>query len=550
MRDNNTVVITRGLLGQFASFTAAGVLLIGVLATIWNGGITTAIGIIFGLSAAALVAWIVLSPQEFFGFITGRQARRSTVAVFSTLLLLGIVVLVFIIIEREVITFDMTNAGDFSLSASTERVIAEVNRPIRITGFYSPELVASQDLDDSIFRLYTSESDGLITRQYIDPVANPEIAETFGVQEDGDVFLSYLNDDGTVDESTIQFVPRVGKQERDMTQGIARLLASGQFTVYFTTGHGELSAADGSVGSLSLANGLLVQNGFTTFTLDLKALVEDGDSIPQDASALIIARPREQFTQPVIDMLDEYLQDGGALFIMADAIASEAPFLAQESAFNTYLWENWGIRMLDAVVIEEGIEDAPSPLDIIAFAVSTSPVTANIEPESDPDSVPLFHIARAIEVDPEPPVNNGNLIRTSEISYGETDIATVLQTNTFEVDSDTDFRGPLTVAAFAFRADDSGATRGQIILVGDSDFVTDGRIGQPTGNAFLFLDGLGWLTRFAEQISIAPEAVGVNQPLIFVDPSRLDQIAFITLVLLPGALLLTGFGVWFVRSRR
>ena len=211
----------------------------------------------------------------------------------------------------------------------------------------------------------------------------------------------------------------------------------------------------------------------------------------------------------------------------------------ETSPFNAYLWENWGIRMIDAVVVDPSASYA-TPLDIASSAVYDSPITANIN--TDANAFTEFRTARAIEVSETPPVNNGRLISSSQLdeaqgtlSYGETDFETLARSGAFEPDPENDISGPLTTAAFAFDAE----TNGKIVLVGDSDFVTNGLIvsggdnatGGPafTGNTHLFLNGIGWLTDFNEQVRFEPRGVGGALPFILVSVETLDQIAFVTL---------------------
>lgn len=543
MRESSSVVFTRGSLGQIASFVGATGLLTGFIALVWQGSFEWFVTLAFVLGLLGIALWAVFTPQEFIGFVTGRQARRGTIAVFSTLLLTGIVVLTYIVVERAVLTLDMTNAGEFTLSPETLDVINQINRPIRITGFYTSDSVASRDLDDQFFRLYEAKSDGMITRRYFDPAEQPELAEQFGAKN-GDVYLSYLNADGSVDMSTTQWVPLTGKQERDMTQAIARLLSTGNFTVYFSFGSGELDSDDDTGVGTSNAKNLLRVNGFNTGKIDLRGLAEAGEPIPRDATAIVIAGAQESFTPDMIAMLDTYLDSGGTLFIMANETGS---FLPEDSDFNTYLWENWGIRLLNAIVIDERVGD-PSPWDIFSYAIYDSPITASLDPTTDATTAAQFYRARAIEVNPDPPVNNGAVIQSSEVSFAERDVQALIQNNTYAYEDGVDLPGPQTVVAYAFDA----GTGGKIILVGDSDFITNGRIAaeQSKGNGYLFMDGIGWMTGFTERVSIAPQAVGVTQPFIFVSPQTLDEIAFFTAVVMPGIVLVLGAVVWFYRSRR
>lgn len=539
MRDD--LVITRSSLGQIASFVGVGALLIGVLGWLWIGWLASYVQIVLAIGVAGVALWVILTPREFVDLVTGRQARQGTVAVFSVLVFVGIVGMFYIFVERALITLDMTEAGNFTLTAESRRVLASLDREVRITGFYSPRLVASRELDDQFFRQYEIESGGLITRQYIDPIRQPAIATAFRAQ-DGDVFLSFVNPDGTLDMATTTYVPMIDRQERDMTLAISRLLATGEFSIYFDLSLGELDPGDMSARGISIFTQLLQANGFNTLPLDLAQLAATDGQIPLDASVIIIARPQVELTPAMVRVLDDYLRRGGGLFLAADYPITS---VAQNSPINDYLWDNWGLRVLDAVVVER-IATGPTPLDVVSAIIYDSAISAGIDPEFDLDSRTQFRIARPIAIDDDPPVFNGSVILSSPDSFAETDLETLARTNDFRYEAGVDIPGPLTMVAFASNPE----TNGRVVVVGDSDFMTDGQIGSPSGNAYLSMNIVGWLTEYTQRVSFAPTAGVGNVPFIFVDTRTLDQIAFGTLILLPGVTLLLGLGVWFLRRRR
>jgi hypothetical protein len=547
------VVITRSQIGLFGSIlTAVGVLLtLGAL--LWQSGFSDYALFTLITAGVGLVLWVVATPGEFVGFITGRQARRSVISIFSAALLIGIVALGYSILERAVLTLDMTESQEFTLSPATRDLldrVEQLDRPIQITAFYEPADARLRELDDQVFRLYETSTAGLIRREYIDPIEQPVVASSFigfgGPAQSGDVFVSFVDESGTVNPGGANPVDMSGAQERQMSQAISRLLARGQFTVYFAIGSGELNpgVVDGT--GIALAAQVLTDNNINIAAINLFEVASVDGDVPGDASAMVLPRPQRSLTQAEIDVLDRYLNRGGGLFITADLTLDENGFLREGTPFNEYLWENWGLRMLDAVAIDSVASD-PTPTDLLAFGVSDNEITQNIDP-ADPEFQVNFRVARPIEVDDTPPVSNGSLIFTAEapVGYGETDLETFARTNTYEPDTEVDIPGPLTTAAWA-RDDDTG---GEVILVGDSDFLTDGFITNPRGNFALFTDGIGWMSDFNETVSIEPRGFAGSAPLIFVSPAQLDQIAFITAFLMPGIVLLAGVSIWFVRNRR
>lgn len=543
----DSIVITRKNIGQAASFIGGATLLIGVLAYIWQGALTLYIGIVLAIGIAGIALWAAMSPREFTGFVTGRQARRSTTAVFTILLLIGITALVYLLLQRSALTLDMTIAQRFTLSSETERVLQRVTRPIRITGFYSSRALAQREVDDEFFRLYEAATNGLITRLYIDPDEQPALAQYYGVIEDAQVFISYVNDDAekSVDFSTLARVPRGDQQERAMTQAISRLLIAGTLTVYFDVGNGERDPLDTTQDGISGINSGVRESGLVTYPLNLGDLAAQGGDIPNSAATVVFARALNDLTDAEIGVIDRYLKRGGTLLLLADVLFNDDPFLKMDGNFNQYLWANYGIRALDMAVVDPAVSGSTA-LDVIsAYVFTDTDLGARLDPAQNPT---MFRIARAVDVnlnDAPANVANGRVIMSSEQSYGETDLRTLGETNTYHYDAGVDAPGPLTTVVWSTNL----ATNARIVLIGDSDFVSNGLV-LSGGNGVLFTDSMAWLTGLGEKITFAPQMYGVGSPLIFVSAQTLDLIAFLTVILLPGAVLVTGVAIWLRRTRR
>lgn len=544
--NNNPIVIRKARLGQWAGYAGAAFLLAGLIALLWSGEFGVLNIVLFALGAIGFIAWYAVAPREFTGFITGRQMRFGTVSVFSTILLVGIVVLVFGLLQRSAITLDMTQSEQFSLSAETRAVLDTLERPMQITGFYSSALLLTREIDDQVFRLYETDTNGLIRREYINPDEQPALAQRYGLTQDGQVFLSYLNDDGTVDFSLVALVPRGSNYEREMTNAISRLRVAGSLTVYFETSHGERSALDASQEGLSGINAGAQESGLVTLPLNLAEIAANGADVPADAKTIIFARPLSDLTAGEILVLDRFLERGGSLLLLADAVFTENAFLQEDGAFNQYLWENWGIRALDMVVVDPAAS-GQTALDVIsAYVFYDNALAARIDPAAGTPT--LFRIARAVEANLEfsaPGIANGQVILSSEASYGETNLAALAETNTYEFDEGEDVRGPLAMAVWAFHQE----TRAKIALIGDSDFVTNGQV-LTGGNALLFTDTLAWLSGLDEQITFAPQAFGTGLPLVFVSQQTVNLIAGAVIVIFPAAMLIIGTVVYMRRSRR
>lgn len=456
---------------------------------------------------------------------------------------------VYVASANAAITLDMTESRQYSLSPETRSVLNRVEqagREIRITGFYSAATIGYRQLDDAIARLYEAETDGLISREYHDPTENVTLAEQFNVQIDGELFVSYLDEAGRVDFSTVRRVNAENSQERNLSNAILRLLDINRFQIGFEVGSSNLDPEDTSDRGISGVLNGLEANGITTRAINLNQLGASGLDVPTEVTALVLTEMREPLSDLGLRVFQRYLDRGGRAFILADADFGATPFLSASDPLNNYLWEAFGIRMADAVIID-GISNAGSELDILSYATSDgSTITDRINNPENLSSQALFRIARAVEIDPQPPVQNGMVIATSPQSYGETDFESLALSNQYAFDITEDIAGPLNAAAWANNTE----TGARVILIGDSNFITNGLVQNPQGNGILFTDGITWLTGFGESLVFAPQARTTNIPTVFLSTQALDTIALVTVVLLPGLVVALGLGVRWVRGRR
>ncbi len=539
-----TITLTRGGLGAFFSLIGFGGIVSAAVLLIWGGFSTLVIAaLIVGL--IGMIAWWRLVPDDFRAFISGRSVRYGTATIFTTVLLVGIIVMGYLLIARAAVTWDLTISQRFSLTQTSLNVIQRVNRPIQISGFYTARAAGLREIDDQYWRLYETASDGMIRRQYYDPEEVPALAQQFGVTEDAQVFLSYLNDDGTIDYSLVARVFLTDQQESDMTLAISRLLVAGTLTVYFSTGFGERSPTDDTQEGISFINNGMRESGLVTLPLDIGALAAQGGDIPEDASALVFARPLRDLTSDEVAVIARYMDRGGSLLLLSDVLFNRIPFMDQGGEFNNWLWQNYGLRALNAAVIDF-VTGQTTPLEIIGAAIyDETDFSENLDPATNPV---LFRIARAIDVNlsiENTDISNGRLIRSSEQSYGETDLTTLGETNTYEIDETTDVPGPLILAAWAWNQRNDS----RVFLIGDSDFASNGQVANVVGNGILFTNAMNWLSHLQDEVEFGAQGFSTGVPM-FYSRDQLDTITFFVVFLIPTAVLIAGAAIWARRVRR
>jgi ABC-type uncharacterized transport system involved in gliding motility auxiliary subunit len=151
------------------------------------------------------------------------------------------------------------------------------------------------------------------------------------------------------------------------------------------------------------------------------------------------------------------------------------------------------------------------------------------------------------------------LIQTSDRSWSEQDVKMMAAGGKVAMDEKAgDRKGPITIAvAVSMDAPDApppppaaegetppGKPLMRVVVVGDSDFASNAAAGVQ-GNSDLFVNMNNWLTQQEDLISIRPRPEDDRRLTLNANQQR--NIAWISLLLLPGIILGSGIYTWWQR---
>ena len=328
--------------------------------------------------------------------------------------------------------------------------------------------------------------------------------------------------------------PQVFRGEAEFTASVINLLRPIRPVVYFLQGHGERDLDDYEPNrGYAEVRKLLEQDNFNVRPLAMN--LDAG--VPADCAALVVAGPKMRLSQPVIDLIGEYLSKrNGRVFLLLDRLI--------ETGLEPLL-EDWGVKLGNDLVV-----DAVKTLDgtqLIINHYARHPVTQSME-----GVMSMFHLPRSVEslqgrddnaVKPEDRPRFTHLASCSKNGWAETD----LQAYPIRFDAATDIRGPVNIAG-AVEKGAAGRTVSvsptRIVVIGDSQFATNRPLSG--GGMRLFLNAVRWLAESAQSPLDIPGKPLREQRLEF---ERKDiQLLFFALVgAIPGLVALMGGLVWIRR---
>lgn len=534
----------RAAIARISSGVGALALIIGILELLLQRVFTPlSLGaLVIGLGGIAL--WTVLAPGDLQALISGRRALYGSNSLFTSILVLGIVAILYTLTANSGVGADLTQTGLYTLKNDIKTIVANISSPIQITAFYNTSQLDTQAIDTPILRMFSDGAPDRVKLAIVDPDAQPLLAKKFGLQGPSGIFISQLDAQGQPDMTHTVQMQGPFARESAIAESILQLQAKGKYTVLFTVGHSEIGTdIQAKEDAYGIRNGVEAV-GIQTGTIDLR-----NEPIPRGTSAIVMLRPQVDLTQVEVDKIAKYMADGGKLLIMSSpAYVSAIQFMTSpDSPMSKYLWDSWGVRPQNDIVFDPD-SNVSNPYRLLAAKVNnTSPITAR-DAAGTTRVRPMLTLAQSWEL--KPPGQAGNidvtpLIYTSDKAVGKLDLPKVAANPDDPANLTSvagDLKGPLLMAA-AFENKDTNA---RLIVIGDADWIINDVVVTYDGQ-YLWTNMIDWLTRYLSSITVRPT---IQQLPLIVDSASLNVVVLITLVLLPGVVLITGGLVWWDRSRR
>lgn len=474
-----------------------------------------------GFIVLGLAAYAILEPERVRRFFTGRQARYGSNALIMSIAFAGILIIGNVLAyQNPVPVADLTEDQVNTLAPETLAAIQKLPQEVTAIAFFSQS--SNRETATQLLDKIKSNSNGKFDYEFIDPDRDPQTALNAGITGDGKILLQM----GEIRE-IVAFA-----SETEILKGMLRLLNPGTDVVYFLTGHGEQDIEQGGETSLTRAKATLESKNYSIKTLNL--LVDN--EVPEDASVIVIAGPLQPVTQNEVDLLKEYLANGGSLIIMSNPTGL-TEFSDESDPIAEMLATDWGITLNNDIVIDL---NSPQPTTAAASFYDSHPVTTNMN-----NLVSFYPFTRSMS--PSGAVEGVTLtplVQTNERSWGETNFEDLQQGGQVGYDEGVETLGPLTLAM----AGENTTTGGRVTVFGTSLFATD-QIFDQYGNGDMFVNSVDWT---AEQEDIANITPKTPTERTFTPPNQVQWIAILlgSVLVIPGLVVLAGVSAWLARRRQ
>ncbi len=466
-------------------------------------------------------------------FWQSRSTQAGTNAVVSVLSVLVILGIVNFLGARYDSRTDLTEGQLLTLSPSSQAVVQSLEKPTEALVFSQASNPIDQKLLENYHRLNPD-----FTYRYVDPFAEPQLAQELGVETGSEVYLRTGEGLKAGKSDRDLLVQRLGPQEplteRQLTNKLAQLSQANTSVVYFLQGHEEYAIDNSKAGFFEAASRLKDEN----YTVEALNLVNTG-TVPPDADVLIVAGAKKALFNNEVVAVRNYLEAGGSVFVMVDP---------QVKTGLEVLLSQWGVVPENALVIDTSgggqlvglgpaaplVTDYGDHPITQAFGNSRSffPVVRplQIREVSNITETPLLFTAQNshaqpvtegdIAVDPnkapEGPFAIGVALSrpavvtesgqpeaekpTSAEDSAITDAAAETNANADKTTDDETNAGEITA-----NSSDLPTAESRMVVIGTSSFATDGLFNQQL-NGDVFLNSVNWLSKVDNAtLSIRPK---------------------------------------------
>ncbi len=436
--------------------------------------------------------------------------------VFYVLLIAAVILLAQLSLKTDSYR-DWTANSRHSLSSTTKDLLSQLDQKITIQAFISQNN-EYRDALESILERYQRYTDKLVI-EYINPDFSPELVRNLNIQRQGEMVV-------TLGEKQLHVYDL---SEQSLTNAIISVSRQQEQWLVFIEGHGERTPLNQANYNLSTWGEQLNQKGIKFTGINLV----EHSQIPQNTAAIIIASPKTAWLEGEIQLIKDYIRQGGHLL-----------WLAEPDSYQhlNSLAEQLGIEFVPGTVLDPNAETLgiTDPQFVLITNYANHPVgAATAGVTLFPQTVAIEHQDQNTDWQAQP------LLTTQDNVWSETSSLNEQEEPIFDLGIDT--AGPLNIGYLLTRFSDDRDSEQRIAIIGDGDFLSNTYIGNAS-NLELGVALINWLVEDDDLIAIPLKTTIDNQLTLSKKQSLVIGLGF--LMAIPLLLLAIGFYLWWTRRRR
>lgn len=500
---------------SFILFSALNIVLYMVVIALWitipeslllNGAIT-----VFSLLLSA--GLIIMFKERFSVFYKSEYFKGFSTACISALLIFSILGVINFLAFKNPFFFDMTKKGHNSLTEQTQKVLKEMKGPVNVKVFSNKAFFGRARGYLEQYRLIKND----INAEYIDVNLRPDQVKKYNIEKDPTFIVSYKEKSLKLKEIS----------ELDLVNTLVNLQRTDIPIIGYVKDHQTLDLENKDKDGGSFLDSVIRDSSYKL----QEFLLQQSSKIPSEYKAVVIMGPKGAFFEKELEVLDDYLANGGTLLVALD------PNFQSDVISDFRKWlHKYGIEIHNNIVIDrlKYVTGSNGSVPIVHQFNANHDITKELKDAiffpltSSVSSIGDSELAKSFE-----PLG---LSQAYPAAWADASLDEFIN-GKITFNEDKDIKGPISY----FGAVEKENTR--IVAFGNSSFVSN-NYAKFTKNFSLVANCLKWLTGEKNLISF-------NNPVVKDEPVFLSRhevgIMFYFSVLFAPIIL---FGVSFFVYRR
>lgn len=467
-------------------------------------------------------------PGRIKRSFTSRQFKSGAYSSVITVIVIALVVVVNMVFNKLDLSTDLTSDSLFTLTKDSQKVLKDVKDDITI--YYMVTKGEEQDYIKRVIKQYNKVSDHIkvVTK---DPVVYPNFSRKYvdDAVSDNDVIVvdettgaaKYVSSDEMLYSDQYSYYTSGSSEqyldvEGQITSAIQNVLSTDKKKIYVVTGHDEQSISDSLSKTLEKMN-VDVQ--------DISLVTQK--KVPDDCSLLIEYGPQSDLRDSEKTVIMDYLKKGGTAILMPGYVEKETPNIDE-------ILDYYGMSIQKGVIYE-GVGHYENYLNWIVPTINTD---ADVMSKFDDKDYVVIGSSQSIKEQKASSLRN---------SLKLTDILTTSKQSLLKKDPSSqntdkekgDLSGPFTTGVYAEETVDDGTTKLTVIATNEvQDDLMQNVISGMLGDS---KDGTTNTSIEVKSLSYSTITMSAGSAIVW---------SVVLVILVPLALLLTGFAIWFTRRRK
>lgn len=427
--------------------------------------------------------------------------------------------------------FDVTSNQLYSLTDDTKIFLSELEEDITIY------VLANEKQADTTLAAtlqgYRELSDH-IKISYVDPAVNPrfytnytdsqlnansiivESSKRSKVIDYSDIYQS------EIDYSTYSQTITGYDGEGQLTSAIAYVITEEMPKVYILEGHGELSFD-------STFTSVIEKQNIDYETINLM----NYDKVPKDADCVILNAPTSDLSDDDTNKMIAYMEQGGDVLLISTYTGINMTNFNRLLAF-------YDVSITEGLIIEADTDYYYQDPFFLLPEISYDSVTESIYQNGGYVFVPY---AQGLTVNENEEVSVASLLSASDSCY----VRNGAETSTSYEKQENDLEGPFQIGVKCEKAAGEETSTG-MIYTSESIFTQEADVMVSGNNRKLFSGTLLSLTEHTVSTAVPVKSYEISY--LTISQSTIVALALLTTIIIPFAILIAGFMIWFRRRKQ